>query len=273
MKGLIKKAVSAVLFCTILAVTVLPNDVYAKAKAKTHTVTFVYGTNVVTQQVKHGKDAIVPVNTDVPGYAFSGWVGNAFNVTEDRTILGAYNKDTYLNYATADANVVISKYGLPIFQPQPTVRINNKKSAEAPSWWADLNIPKGVPGKTCAVHFYNGWNGEYWKTEIVPYGASLPDPGNPCLDGFEFVGWEGDWTNVTEDRCIKAWYFIYYTIRIVAKCPGTELDGKLLDTQRIRYNDHIRYIQPYFYGYSFDHYEGATEGIQGSGTVYAVYTN
>lgn len=266
MKGLIKKLATIFMASAILVTCFGTTDVFAKAK--THTVTFVYGTTIATQQVKHGKNAVVPVNTDVPGYAFSGWIGNALNVTEDRVILGAYNKDTVLTYATAQPNVVISKYGLPVFQPQPTVRINNNKTAPTPAWWADLNIPKGVPGKTCAVHLYNGWNGEYWKTEIVPYGASLPDPGNPCLAGFEFVGWEGDWNNVTEDRCIKAWYYVTHTVKFVCS-----VCGQTIDTQRIRTGDNCRSVEAHGWEHHLylDHWEGRTTDIQSDGEVVAYY--
>jgi len=269
MKGILKKLAPTLIACAMIVTTLCSTNVFAKANV--HNVTFLYGTKMITQQVKHGKNAVVPTDTDVAGYAFVGWIGNATNVTEDRIILGAYNKDTLFTYATADSNVVVSKYGFPVFQPQPTVKINNNKTAPTPSWWADLNIPKGVPGKTCAVHFYNGWNGEYWKTVMVPYGGSAPDPGNPCLSGFEFVGWEGDWTNVTEDRCIKAWYFVTHEITIIVKSPGNEIDGKVIDKQRIRQNDSIRKNAPYFEGYTFVEYQGKTDNISGSGTVYAVY--
>lgn len=266
MKGLFKKVIPAVLAVSLFIAGAFPNAVYAKAVY--HNVTFLYGTKMVTQQVKHGQNATVPTDTDVAGYAFSSWIGNANNVTEDRIILGAYNKDTYTTYATADSNVVVSKYGLPVFQPQPTVRINSNKTAEMPSWWADLNMPKGVPGKTCAVHFYNGWNGEYWMTKMVPYGGSCDDPGNPCLSGFQFVGWEGDWTNVTEDRYIKAWYFV--THKVTFKCSEC---GETLDTQQIRDGESARDVKSHAgkHNKEFDHWDGDTSNITSDVTFYTVY--
>lgn len=263
MKGIIKKLIPVTLAAIILFTAGATTEV--SAKAKTHTVTFIYGTKMVTQQVQHGKNAVVPIDTAVPGYAFSSWIGSAVNVTEDRVILGAYNKDGYLNYATADSNVVVSKYGLPVFQPQPTVKINNNKTAPFPAWWNDLNIPKGVPGQTCAVHLYNGWNGEYWKTVVLPYGGSMPDPGNPCLSGFEFVGWEGDWTNVTEDRCIKAWYFVSPRVEIRDRDTN-----QLIDTQYIRKGSSIRTANlksPA--GYYVNSFSSGYDNIQGECTIYA----
>ena len=266
MKGLLKKIVPAVMAVCMIAITVFPSESFAKTA--THTVTFLYGTKMVQQQVKHGENAVVPTDTAVSGYAFSSWIGDATNVTEDRIILGSYNKDTVLNYATANSNVVVSKYGLPVFQPQPTVRINSNKTAPTPEWWSDLNIPKGVPGQTCAVHFYNGWNGEYWMTKMVPYGGSCADPGNPCLSGFEFVGWEGDWTNVTEDRCIKAWYYVTYEVTF--KCG---ICGETLDVQKIRYGDSCRSVETHAgeHNRHFDHWDGSTTNIDSSRTITAIY--
>ncbi len=63
----------------------------ASAKPKIHTVTFLYGTKTFAEPVYHGDNAIPPTDTFVPGYIFGGWVGNLFNITEDRIILGLYS--------------------------------------------------------------------------------------------------------------------------------------------------------------------------------------
>lgn len=182
--------------------------------AGTHTVTFLYGTKSNVQQVAHGANAVIPTDIQLWGYTFGGWIGDVTNVTEDRIILGAYYPKKEVEtwtinpvHTVEDSSFFVNTYGLKIYKSNPTIKINDNKSAPAPEWWKDLNLPKGVPGVTCAVYWMNGWNGELWKTDIVPYGATCPDPGNPCLDGWEFIGWEGSWENVTEDRVIKAWYY------------------------------------------------------------------
>jgi uncharacterized protein YqfB (UPF0267 family) len=38
----------------------------------------------------------------------------------------------------------------------------------------------------------------------VPYGGSLDKPDDPVLDGYTFAGWEGSFTNITEDCTITA---------------------------------------------------------------------
>lgn len=196
MKGIAKKTIIGLLSVLFIALSVNCDETYAKAK---HNVTFIYGVKSVTVQVAHGANAPCPTDTDVAGYVFNSWVGNTANVTEDRVILGSYTKIP--NTAPLAATSLTG--GL---------KFNNNKTAPWPEWWKDLNLPKGVPGVSCAVHWYNGSTGELWKTDIVPYGGSLPDPGNPCISGYQFIGWEGDWTNVTEDRAIRAWYFVQHTV-------------------------------------------------------------
>lgn len=201
-------ATSAAVVCTMLACVKV--DVNA---ANLHTVTFMYGAKIKTQQVANGMNAVIPTDTNQDGFNFLGWVGNAMCVTEDRIIIGAYAPKTadekwtvHPSVSVPESSFPINIYGLQLYKQDPTVKFNNAVSAPEPEWWKDLNIPKGVPGVTCAVRWYNGKTGELWKTDIVPYGYTCKDPGNPCIAGTTFIGWEGSWENITEDRNIRAWY-------------------------------------------------------------------
>ncbi len=198
MKGSVKKSIIAVLTVTLLTLTAGQTNVFAKA---VHNVTYIYGLKSVTVQVKHGQNAPVPTDVYVPGYTFLYWTASAENVTEDRVILGAYRKDTPVQPTQT--------------VQQWTLKVSNAKSAQWPSWWATLNLPKGIPGQTCAVHWFNEWTGELWKTDIVPYGSSLATPPNPCIAGYDWAGWEGDWTNVTEDRAIGACYYVKHKLKFI----------------------------------------------------------
>ena len=272
MKGIIKKLLTFTAVCAATVCLVGNVDVYA---AVTHTVTYIYGSKTTPYVVEHGQTAPIPTDTYVPGFTFVGWVGSAFNVTEDRIILGAYNpaadnKDQR-NFRVPTSfsdqtQYPVNTYALGIPAQTPTYKFNDNISAPAPEWRKDLDMPKGVPGVTCAVHWYNGWNGEYWKTDIVPYGGTCPDPGNPCIAGFEFVGWEGSWENVTEDRNIRAWYFQTNTVTLV-----DTVTNDVYDVQHIRNGDSIRTETPYYEGSTFDHFEGKTTDIQNDTTVIAVY--
>lgn len=262
MKGMIKKSLIGILAGVLFAGIAFAGNVHAKGVY--HNVTYIYGMKSVTVPVRHGANAPVPTDTYVPGYTFAYWTASAANVTEDRVILGAYVKDAPVQPA-------------PVVQPIQTVqsyslKVSPAKSANWPEWWSTMNIPKGIPGKTCAVHWYNKWTGELWKTDIVPYGSSLPNPPDPCLEGYDFAGWEGDWTNITEDRAIGACYFVKH--KLVFK---DSIDDSTIDVVWVRDGEGAYPDAPWHKNKKFDGYywsgggEYDGEGVHSDHTLYAKY--
>ena len=223
----IKKIVIHAAIAALALISVNTSDVYAAGKNAKFNVTFIYGTTINTQQVKRGKDAIVPVDTFVPGFTFAGWTDTAANIQSDKIILGMYTptKSAVTASTTPTQNGIGGK----------AIKLNNNVSAPALPWW-DMSL-KGVPGKTCVVRWYNGHNGELWKTDVVPYGTTLDDPGNPCLHGYDFVGWEGSWENITEDRNIR----LRCNVRRIARGMHQHL-RKLRTRHGYRIQTHIEII-------------------------------
>lgn len=246
MKGFVTKLIVATFALVGLCAIVL--TVPASAKAK-HTVTFLYGTKMNTQVVPDGGNAVVPIDTGIDGYTFIGWTDSCMNVKSDKMILGMYVNNT--PYAAATNSTSNIK------------KINDNTSAPFLPWW---DGSKGVPGVTCVVRWYNGHNGELWKTEVVPYGSSLPDPADPCIEGYEFVGWEGSWKNITEDRAIKAYYYHLNKVRFFSS-----IDGELLDVQWIRDGMPARECEPWFEGWYFDKYTPGIGCITGDTDITVVY--
>lgn len=229
MKSLFKKlflGIAAMAFAVIAI-----SSIDAKA-AVTHTVCFSYGTKNNVQLIEDGKNAVIPKDTDIPGFKFMGWSDSAMNVKTDKVIIGIYAPDV-TNAATMQlaaqqslaahqanqmqqaiaAQAILAQQALsntpsvPLTSPSPSAsvkRVNCDKSAPALPWW-DMSL-KGVPGKTCVLRWYNGSTGELWKTEVVPYGTTLSNPADPCIEGYEFIGWIGSWEVITEDRNIEACY-------------------------------------------------------------------
>lgn len=229
MKSLFKKLLTSIAVMSFAVIALSTVDVQA---AVTHTVCFSYGTKNNVQIVEDGKNAVIPTDTNLPGFKFMGWTDSAMNVKTDKVIIGIYTADIS-NAATVQlaaqqslaatqanqtqqalaAQAILTQQALsnaptvPLVSPSPSAsvkRVNCDKSAPALPWW-DMSL-KGVPGKTCVLRWYNGSTGELWKTEVVPYGTTLPNPADPCLDGYEFIGWIGSWEVITEDRNIEACY-------------------------------------------------------------------
>ena len=211
MKAGIRKLFLSIAIAALAIVCSNTTDIYAAQK---FTVTFIYGNNVNTQQVKKGGNAVVPTNTEFPGMVFAGWTDTAANIQCDKTILGMYTPTPAA--ITASKEPTQNKIG------GRAIKANNDISAPGCDWW-DYSL-KGEPGKTCVVRWYNGSNGELWKTEVVPYGTTLDDPGNPCIAGYDFIGWVGSWENITEDRNIMAWYMHKYAVNYYDPTTGNKLE-------------------------------------------------
>ena len=44
------------------------------------------------------------------------------------------------------------------------------------------------------------WNGTVLKTEIVEHGRSAIAPQNPKREGYNFIGWDVDFSSITNDE-------------------------------------------------------------------------
>ncbi|MBR6485778.1 MAG: hypothetical protein IKT17_03715 [Lachnospiraceae bacterium] len=231
-----------VLLCTL----VFSSLVYAK---KTVSVYFVTPYGITVKKAAQGSNMTYkgPTDVNVPGYVFCGWTVPLANVQTDLIAWPIYVKNDgsvsasvdacnvlthaptgVLSYSTAKggANLEISNAVKAVPQtPMPTpCTLTAEQSIR-------LN-PVGVPVKTCVVKWYNGHSSELWKTDVVAYGSSLPQPADPCLSGMEFVGWDGSWTNITSDRNIIACYYRTRHIDFVCgKC------GQSFDETTIRWHD------------------------------------
>lgn len=245
-----------VIISMLVAIALIIPNVALVGAGQLHNVTFMYGTKSVVVPVEHGGTAITPLDTAVPGYTFVGWVGDASNVTEDRTILGAYIKN--------DAVSTPVTQNVPVQNQTNWTKVNGNVSAPAPNV---SNLLQGVPGQTCAVHWYNGWTGALIRDDIVPYGSTIGNVPDPTCGGLEFSGWEGSWENITEDRSIKAWYFQVHKVTFIDSVTGAEFN-----TQMIRNGDDASLPEvPHHDGYHFEYLDGDYKNVTSDRTITVVY--
>ncbi len=212
----------ATLFSILFAATVMAANV---------TVVYVTPDRIVTKVAPQGTDMTYqgPRDINISGYAFCGWSVPLANVQQDtiayaiflpignesQSVVASYAyhhlPTGVLSFSTAHADTI----------PEPTRNLKNpitimeKPTTLTAQQTIDLN-PVGDPGKTCVVKWYNGSTGELWKSDVVPYGTTMPDPDTPCYDDLDFVGWDGSWSNITSDRSITACY--YKKFHITYKC-------------------------------------------------------
>lgn len=243
LRGLIIGIVSIMLmFCTVKV-----------QAAAVHNVTFQYGSKTYVTQVADGGTAIPPTDTYVPGYVFSGWVGNATNVKSDVVIIGAYIK----------TDAVTTNYSEPA-NTQYNYKVNSNVSAPAINAGG---LKQGVAGQYCAVHWYNGVTGQIIRDDLIPYGTSVANIPDPSFSGYDFTGWEGSWENVTSDRYIKAWYFKVNKVEFV-----DTLTGAVFNTQYVRNGEDAKLPEvPYHSGYHFESMDGEYANVNSDRKIYVNY--
>ncbi len=241
-------------FATLLAVPVMAADC---------NVIYIANGRVSYVTVPQGTDAtyLGPTDVNVPGYAFCGWNVSLKDIQTDTIATAVYvpsgsegqSVDVCNTYHTLPAGILSYTSANVNTIPLETATSNYPATpmAQPCSLTAQQSIlmnPVGIPGQTCVVKWYNGSNGQLWKTDVVAYGSSLPQPENPCINGLEFVGWDGSWTNITEDRNIIGCFYKEYHVWYY---HGPS--GKLIADRHVRTSDSlldsVKYISLEGYGH------------------------
>ena len=66
-----------------------------------------------------------------------------------------------------------------------------------------------LPGVTHTVTFVD-WDGTVLSTQTVGEGQAATAPADPYREGYNFIGWDADFANVTSDLTITALYELIY---------------------------------------------------------------
>ena len=266
----------------------------------TYTVTLLAnGGTIVSGNVTQytaGTGATLPTNVTKTGHTFAGWYANADLsgapvsriYPEDfgnKTFYAKWTVNTYTvtlqtNGGTINrGNVTRYTYGNGATLPTDVT----KEGHAFAGWYAasdfsgDRTYSIG-PNETGDKTFYAKWVSEFTvtfedhdgtvlKTETVPSGGDATPPEDPVREGYDFDGWDGDFTNVTSDRTITATYTVKH-LTVTFK----DFDGTVLKTETVNYGSaatapttptHAGYT---FTGWSRD-FTNVTENIE----VFALY--
>ena len=70
---------------------------------------------------------------------------------------------------------------------------------------SNLTVTAQYSIKSYTVTFKD-WDGSVLKTQTVNHGSAVTAPNNPSRDGYEFTGWDKDFSNITSDLTVTAQY-------------------------------------------------------------------
>ena len=182
-------------------------DIYGKWERDTFTVTFYNyagGTVINTQTVKKGQAAVAPVEPTRTGYTFNSWDKSFDNITEDTVVNGTWDiiKLT-VTFTDGQGNVLKTQevnYGGSATEPAHPTRTEYNFNGWDKSFTnvtTNLTVNAKWKIKTFSVKFYDYNGGTVLKSQTVNYGGAATAPANPTREGYNFLGWDKTFDNIT----------------------------------------------------------------------------
>ena len=131
--------------------------------------------------------------------------------------------------------------------------------------WKDFSIVEMKPIYTVTFEDYDGME---LKTEQVEQGKTAQAPEDPTREGYDFTGWDKDFSNIQSDLTVTAQYkTATYSVRFVDGCTDGEIN-----TQNIEYGGAATEPEvPEHEGYVFIGWDKQFDAIMGNTVVTARY--
>ena len=182
-------------------------DIYGKWERDTFTVTFYNyagGTVINTQTVKKGQAAVAPTEPTRTGYTFNSWDKSFDNITEDTVVNGTWDiiKLT-VTFTDGQGNILKTQevnYGGSATAPASPTRTEYNFNGWDKSFTnvtTNLTVNAKWKIKTFSVKFYDYNGGTVLKSQTVNYGGAATAPADPTREGYNFLGWDKTFDNIT----------------------------------------------------------------------------
>ena len=215
-------------------------DLYIKPvfEQKEFTVKFYDETgNVIkTKKVLYGESAIGTSLSNKEGYKFIGWDKDLTNVKSDLEVYPVYEVMTYTVKYFDEAGNIISTETVKHGENAAYNEIPEKTGYKFIGWdksltniLSDLEVYPVYEIMTYTVTFYD-FNKTVVKTEIVNYGEKANGVALPEIEGYNFVGWDKEFTNVISNLDVNPIYeIITFTVKFY------DFDKNLIKTETVNY--------------------------------------
>lgn len=209
-------------------------SVYAKfsATARTYTVTFCDwdGTVIEECEVEYGKPATPSYDPEREGYRFSYWDADCSCIISDLTVKAVYVKQVvveFLDYNNSIIDIQVIDYGESAEAPASPTR----KNYRFVGWNTGFeNVVQDLTVKAEYIRQYNvtflDYDGSVLLETIVDSGSNATAPNDPAKEGYDFAGWDKEFTNVSSNLTVTATYTAK-TYTVTFRMPDGTIIGEV----------------------------------------------
>ncbi|MBR1928688.1 MAG: InlB B-repeat-containing protein [Paludibacteraceae bacterium] len=175
-----------------------------------------------TQTVAEGYNAVPPVAPEVEGYVFIGWDKPYTSISADTDIQAQYidkNLIHTVTYQNIDGSIL---YAEQVYDGQAAngytvyyaggvflgwMNIETLLMEDLQNITSDITVRPVFQLYTFTVNFFDGFMMQIGLPQTVEYGKAAKEPEDiPAIEGYTFVGWDKDFSYVTQDMDIFAQY-------------------------------------------------------------------
>ena len=198
-----------------------------------YTVTFVdyNGTTLKTETVESGKSATAPADPTRSGYRFTGWDVAFNNITSNTTVTAQYIQQFTVTFKDYDGSTLKTQTVDKGSNATPPAN-PSRDGFEFASWSGTYTnvtanevitatYTQNAPAATYTVTFYDYDGTTVLGTSSVAEGKAATPPTNPTKSGATFLGWNGNYANVTKNENVVAVYDDSKNIFTVESATGS----------------------------------------------------
>lgn len=207
---------------TVVTTLVISNDIISIAKKAFYGCTSVTSVTISNSVTNIGEQAF---------YGCSGLtsivIGNSVANIGNYTFYGCSNLD-YITCGSAIpptiSNSTFPSYSTMLFVPEESV-----EAYQNALYWEEFTDIRAI-GSAPLVQFLD-WDGIILSSANVTIGTAATAPADPTRTGYTFIGWDKDFSNITEDLVVTAQYKIN-RYEVIFK----DWDGTILKSDSVDYN-------------------------------------
>ena len=226
------------------------------------------------EEVPYGGAATAPLAPTRSEAEFVGW-GKDFNFVTGDIVVNAKYTDSLCNVTFFDGDGNVAKVDEVPYGKDATAPTVEKAGCDFVSWEGDFTkvtqdieiYPVFTP-KMIKYTFVKD-DGTLIEEYELKYGKPAWYPTEPKKDGYNFVGWDKELDNITEDTVITAKFeAIMLTITFVS-----DIDNSVIDTIEIPMYSNVPLPEsaPEVKGFLFKGWRGNTNKVNYNATITALY--